>query len=99
MVLLFNKIFCGLLEYIIKSNVAVTQNKGLLFSLQRDKAVKYFSGKQKREPEAEGLTAPCFHFVWIIGSDGFEELRSLCVKLSLSPTKFVLKPTKLTCRH
>ena len=55
MVSLFNKIFCGLLEYIIKSNVAVTQNKGLLFSLQRDKAVKYFSGKQKRSRKPKGL--------------------------------------------
>lgn len=62
MVSLFNKIFCGLLEYIIKSNVAVTQNKGLLFSLQRDKAVKYFSGKQKRSRKPKGLQLR-FYFV------------------------------------
>ena len=74
MVSLFNKIFCGLLEYIIKSNVAVTQNKGSLFSLQRAKAVKYFSGQQKKEPQAEGLTAPLL-FCLIIASDGFEKLR------------------------
>ena len=47
MVSLFNKIFCGLLEYIIKSNVAVTQNKGSLFPLQRAKAVNISLGNKK----------------------------------------------------
>jgi len=34
----------------------------LLFSLQRDKAVKYFSGKQKRSRKPKGLQLR-FYFV------------------------------------
>ena len=50
------------MEYIIKSNVDVTQNKGLLISLQRAKAVKYFSEQQKRSRKPKGLQLR-FYFV------------------------------------